>query len=360
MQIINKRDELQQSRNFFKKNYSKIYLLGISYNYQIENTIKALQEKNILIEGIIDDYYEESNYKGYKVIKLVETPKDAFVLSMVTATRMWTVINKLKAVGVENILTYWDLCLVDSSNFPLPYHCENNFLDIESNEDKYMKLYEILEDIKSKEILEHIIDFRYNLDVTAMEYFIDNISSKQYFDEMITNQEFEVFVDCGGFDGMTTIDFINYNPNYKTVYYFEPSLSNMSISEENLKYHDKIVYLNKGTYSKNTQLRFDGNQGSSAAISKQGENIIDVVKIDDIVKGEKIFIKMDIEGAEYDSLLGAEKLIKEKKPALAICVYHNQTDFWQIPELVRGMRDDYKIYLRHYSEGNLETVMYFI
>ncbi len=35
-------------------------------------------------------------------------------------------------------------------------------------------------------------------------------------------------------------------------------------------------------------------------------------------------------------------------------------DFWRIPEQVLSYRDDYNIFLRHYTEGVSETVMFFI
>lgn len=45
---------------------------------------------------------------------------------------------------------------------------------------------------------------------------------------------------------------------------------------------------------------------------------------------------------------------------MAICVYHDQRDFWRIPERVLSYVGDYDVHLRHYTEGVLETVMYFI
>lgn len=34
--------------------------------------------------------------------------------------------------------------------------------------------------------------------------------------------------------------------------------------------------------------------------------------------------------------------------------------FWKIPEQIFTIRDDYEIYMRHYTEGTDETVMFFI
>ena len=69
---------------------------------------------------------------------------------------------------------------------------------------------------------------------------------------------------------------------------------------------------------------------------------------------------MDIEGWEMNALKGAEKLIATSKPKLAICVYHKHNDIIELYEYIKSINSDYKVYLRHYTEGVVETVMYFI
>lgn len=69
---------------------------------------------------------------------------------------------------------------------------------------------------------------------------------------------------------------------------------------------------------------------------------------------------MDIEGAEYQALLGAEKLIKAYKPDLAICVYHSIIDFCTIPLLINSWNLGYKLYLRCHQKFNQEIVLYAI
>jgi hypothetical protein len=41
-------------------------------------------------------------------------------------------------------------------------------------------------------------------------------------------------------------------------------------------------------------------------------------------------------------------------------VYHQASDLWRIPQEIFSIRDDYTIYLRHYTEGVTETVMFFM
>lgn len=50
-------------------------------------------------------------------------------------------------------------------------------------------------------------------------------------------------------------------------------------------------------------------------------------KLDDIINEPVNFIKMDIEGSEYDALKGTEELIKKSKNIkCALCTYHNDYD----------------------------------
>jgi len=60
------------------------------------------------------------------------------------------------------------------------------------------------------------------------------------------------------------------------------------------------------------------------------------------------------------AIVGARQAIIKHHPRLAICVYHRFDDLWRIPERVLSFHDDYQIFLRHYTEGVDETVMFFI
>lgn len=57
------------------------------------------------------------------------------------------------------------------------------------------------------------------------------------------------------------------------------------------------------------------------------------------------FIKMDIEGAEIMALKGANRIISEQKPKLAISVYHKWDDLREIPMLIKSIRPDYEFFL---------------
>ncbi len=69
---------------------------------------------------------------------------------------------------------------------------------------------------------------------------------------------------------------------------------------------------------------------------------------------------MDIEGSEMEALKGAVFNIREYKPVLAISIYHKADDFWKIPLFIKELNKKYKFYIRHYTEGIADTVLYCI
>lgn len=71
-------------------------------------------------------------------------------------------------------------------------------------------------------------------------------------------------------------------------------------------------------------------------------------------------IKIDIEGEEMNALNGMQNLIMQYHPILAISIYHSPMDFYKIPRYILGLRADYKLYFRHYSQGIIESVAFFI
>lgn len=96
-------------------------------------------------------------------------------------------------------------------------------------------------------------------------------------------------------------------------------------------------------------------------IAEDGEIIIHTDTIDAIA-GEKnvTYIKMDVEGAELKSLMGAETVINRNHPRMAISIYHSDEDMLDIIEYIRTKFPFYKLYVRHYTYFYADTVLYAI
>ena len=87
---------------------------------------------------------------------------------------------------------------------------------------------------------------------------------------------------------------------------------------------------------------------------------IRVEPLDARLPGPVTLIKMDLEGWETRALAGARRLIRDNRPKLALAVYHRASDFRNIARFALEIHPDYRVYLRHYTQGWSETVMFFV
>lgn len=186
----------------------------------------------------------------------------------------------------------------------------------------------------------------------------------QYFDPIMELSDKEVFVDCGAYTGDTAEAFMNrVDGKYKHYYAFEPDPDNYSKTEEFLKNKHDTTVIPSGLWSKETTLCFKEGYASCSKVEEEGEVTVKVCALDQyFARKEDIptIVKMDIEGSELEALKGAEVLIRSHKPKLAICIYHKPEDMYEIPDYIRSIREDYRFYVRHYTDTFDELVLYAI
>lgn len=83
--------------------------------------------------------------------------------------------------------------------------------------------------------------------------------------------------------------------------------------------------------------------------------------MDELIPGAEVsLIKMDIEGAELQALIGGMHTIIRNKPKLAISLYHKRDDMFKIPLLIHNFCPAYRLYIRHHCTTFSETVLYAI
>jgi len=317
---------------------------------------KSIAE-NVEIDGFIDDFTSEKLFGNKPIVPIELIPKNSIIAIAVIGIQPLTAIKRVRKTNLKYI-DYFSL--IKYSNLKLlkiPF-ISNFEKDFERNFKKYELIYNLLSDKKSKKEFVNIINFRLTYDLCFMENF-SNIQQHQYFEEFIKFKKIVNFVDIGGFDGYTSLTFIKKCPHYESIHFFEPDESNLLRAKSILKDYKNIFYYKIGLSDRKEVVKFS-SEGSSSNINECGNIIIETDILDNIVKEPISYIKMDVEGWESKVIEGAKNTIKEYKPTLAVCVYHKCNDLWAIPEQVLSIRDDYKIYLRHYTEGITETVMYFV
>lgn len=310
------------------------------------------------ISGYIDDFTDEKTFLGKPIVKVEDVPANSMVVSTSTLKPI-SALNRLKSFNLECIdyFSFRKYAGIDVQNIGFWDRFE---VDLKENWEKYQYIYDLLQDDRSKDIFSNIINFRISGNLNFMKDFAYAIE-EQYFEEFLFYKSSgEVFADVGCYDGKTSLEFIKRCPYYKSIHAFEPDMTNLNNARRNLRGQSNIFFYQTGLAECKKTLKFDSTCSSASKINENGNSEIEVDMLDSIVKEPISFIKMDIEGAEKEAILGAQYHIKNDYPKLAICVYHRFDDLWKIPAQVFKIRKDYSLFLRHYTEGIDETVMFFI
>jgi FkbM family methyltransferase len=133
-------------------------------------------------------------------------------------------------------------------------------------------------------------------------------------------------------------------------YCFEPDPNNIARMKDFLKSQgllDIATIIEAGMAEKCGKYKLVGT-GIGANLAEAEDGDINVVSIDSLdldVLG-KLCIKMYIETFELAALRGAENTIKKYKPELAICVYHQASDIYEIPKYIKSLDPSYNCILR--------------
>lgn len=241
---------------------------------------------------------------------------------------------------------------------------EKFFYD-QKNVQRVNSIVSLFADDKSRDVYQACIDYRVKRQQIPSELFSEH---DQYFvDDIFQLSDNEIFVDGGAYTGDTIQQFLDTAKKQKKkiekIVAFEPDSTNY---EKLSNYYGKRsnIILHKAGLSKTTGKLFFKSEGVNARIVNSEEEAtccIDVISIDDCLECSDVtYLKMDIEGAEWDALHGAQNTIKRNKPKLAICIYHSDDDMIRLIKYIHELVPEYRLYVRHHSRSNLETVLYAI
>ena len=219
--------------------------------------------------------------------------------------------------------------------------------------------YETWEDEHSRQLYLRFLRFRLAGDYADLP-LID--ADDQYFPTTIPAWKTPLrFVDGGAFDGDTLRSAADSGYPIEAAVAFEPDPVNRAKLEEYVSSlgNKDIKVWPCGIHSSTTQLSFAATGSASSKSDENGNTTIHVVALDDVIPSFRPnLIKFDIEGAEYDGLLGAKQVVQKNRPGLAISLYHRPQDMWQIPLLIKSWDLGYRLFMRVHKNNGFDLVMY--
>jgi len=273
------------------------------------------------------------------------------------------IIENLRSVGLNQTVTPVDLYDLLGTELGVRYWLVNRQYYF-TRFSFIQKVAELLSDPTSSSILQSVIEFRLTGDVTKLP--LPDFTNQYHPADLLDWKGPLRFVDCGAFTGDTIDSFLKSDISFESVAAFEPDQANYyklaSFVVENKRAIPEACLFPCGVYSTSKQLSFQLGQGMASNISDQGMTIIQCVALDDAIPTfAPNYIKMDIEGAEYDAILGARQLISNHTPLIAVSLYHRPEHLWQLPILIESLTPErYNFHMRLHAYNDFDLVLYAI
>jgi FkbM family methyltransferase len=382
------KSEHEAMKNRIKRGGAKILTFGLTKTNFKYHAIEGLSGEFIIANFDNDQrkwgVNNELNIRTYSPERIADFLDKADAV-LVYSSFICPISHKLEKLGVDKF--YWAWLMMDIGHYMKPTITRSLYLreTLEANFDRAKNVLPFFSDGKSLEVLNGYMDAVLSDDIFE-KFDIENRLSRgyscQYFPKDIPGWKFnqyEVFVDAGAWDGDSIRKFrgVTDNGKYTHIYAFEPDIVGYSKLLENCKDLSNISFFKSALYSSTTPGRFNNScQGGASHVAGARaddgfkEDIVDdvgvdLLSLDDSINDTVTFIKMDIEGSEFEALRGASRIISTFHPKLAICIYHKMSDIWEIPELLHDLAPSYSFYARLHSEMFLsnpfaETVLYAI
>ncbi len=230
--------------------------------------------------------------------------------------------------------------------------------------DQIRRCMALMSDEKSRQELCDQISWRYWMEPEFLP-LPENLGDIYFPSDLVTDNDDEVFVDCGAFDGDSIRSFLRRGRSFAHLYALEPDAQSRgllfnSVAALPADLRQKITVWPYAVGDLDGHVTFAANGDVASRVSSSDTGIsIEAHKLDSLDwRFTPTYIKMDIEGFEPEALAGASKLLRSAQPVLAICLYHRLEHLWQIPNLIDSIAPGYSLFLRRYAEDGWEQVCY--
>ncbi len=162
----------------------------------------------------------------------------------------------------------------------------------------------------------------------------------------------EFYLDLGAYRGDTIEEFLHLtHGSYAHITALEPDAHNYKKLQEAWGTRAQVTLLPYASWNACETLEFTGKGGRNCAKKPDlpGKythlHPVAAISVDDLA-AEVTYVKMDVEGAEAETLQGMANTILRCRPKMLISAYHKPDDFITLPLLLLELCPSYRLYLR--------------
>lgn len=304
--------------------------------------MRVFEQYGIPLAGFFasDEFVRGHTFQGHLVHTLsqIEALIDDFVIVLAFAAGYQSLYDRINEIAKRHILLAPDVPVAGEGLFTYAYCLENS--------EKIQTVCDMLADEKSRQTYADVINFKIS---GKIEYLNNCTSPKdEIYGEIISLGSDEIFADLGAYNGDTASEFIEAcGGNFRHMYAFEPNPKNFRKLKKNLPEDERITLFNAAAGSENGIVKVSANEGRMSRESGSGKTVdIPVLALDEAVQENVTVLKLDVEGAEREAILGARRHIANGAKILC-SLYHRNEDMFELPLLIKSINPELKLYVRH-------------
>lgn len=265
------------------------------------------------------------------------------------------IFDDLEALGFGRIVSLVEFVRLFPDGQPFRYWLVDPAF-LERHMDRIAAFRAALADAPSRHLLDRLVEFRTHGDPRCLP----PVTEQQYFPPDLPRWPSELrFIDCGGYTGDTVQALHEAGYTFSALATFEPNLEHYQTLTRCLSSFPGASHFPCGVSNQNRLSGFDPSLGAGGHLVEHGGDPVFCVRLDDALPGfAPTLLKMDIEGEEPAALRGAERMLRESRPNLAVSIYHRAEHLWEIAEQIQSYGLGYRFYLRCHAHSSFDTVLY--
>ncbi|MCM1266518.1 MAG: hypothetical protein NC302_01325 [Bacteroidales bacterium] len=223
---------------------------------------EQMQKNNIRLNGFVDN-----DSRRWDTEKAIYSPEHLAKGDVVIIASFYhpQITKQLNDLGIDLVIYYEELAYI-MDGFETYYMAfEGIFDELETNKKKYIDIFDLLKDDISKEVYRNLLEYRMSLDYkyTLAAFELSLQQGIQDFDKCVVDHftSETCFYDVGGYDGQSTLDFIQCAAEYKKIFFFEPDKDIIESTEKRLREYKNIEYFSVAIGDCETEIHYDNSGG---------------------------------------------------------------------------------------------------
>ena len=291
-----------------------------------------------------DGFVRGHSFRGMRVLSLSEVVKKYgdFVILLSFASSRPEVLEMLCGINAKYDMYIPDMPVADTSEY-----FDREFYNL--HYDEILRAYASLDDSESRDTFAAVVNYKLT---GRLECLLDCYTTADGLYSLLPCEKIEEYIDVGAYNGDTVREAMRYFPNlrsaiavepdrrtYKRLLKFAASVEGITLTTVNAAALDRV-----GQGELLSAANRNSTVSATASYEHRAEEV-SLVTVDSLADSAD-YIKYDVEGAEYEALIGSHSLIEKSTPALLVSLYHRSRDIFYLTNYLKEKYPAYRLYIR--------------